>query len=111
MYFPALFTVLFVLLLSIHAISATIKARSMQDSETGATLKSTTQTETSSPSSNDPSAKVAAFRSRSDRNNDFNNPYDTDSDASRIDWVEDESLRLESMREAGFLPSSFEEDE
>ncbi|KAJ6027450.1 uncharacterized protein N7446_003957 [Penicillium canescens] len=84
----------------------------MQDPETGATLETTTQTETSSSSSsNDPSAKFAALRSRSDRNNDFDKPYDTDLDASRIDWGEDESLRLESMREAGFVPSSFEEDE
>jgi hypothetical protein len=103
--------VLFALLLSLHAISATIRVRSMQDSETGATLESTTQTETSSSSSNDPSAELAGLRSRFDRNNDFDEPCDTDLDASRIDWREDESLRLESMREAGFLPSSFEEDE
>jgi hypothetical protein len=66
----------------------------------------------SSPrSENDNSAEAAALRSRSNRNNEFDGNYDTDADASRINWSEDEALRLESMREAGFLPASYEEDE
>lgn len=112
MYFRSLFTVLFVLLLSPQAMSATIKVRSTQDSETDATIQSTTQTELSSPpSENDFSADVAALHSRSNRNNALDETYDTDADAPRINWREDEVLRLESMREAGFLPSSYEEDE
>lgn len=100
------------LLLSLHAMSATIKVRSMQDSDTGATLESTTQTELSSPrSENDNSAEAATLRSRSNRNNEFDGNYDTDADVSRINWSEDEALRLESMREAGFLPTSYEENE
>ncbi|KAJ6027004.1 hypothetical protein N7499_005109 [Penicillium canescens] len=95
-------------------MSATIKVRSTQDSETDATLQSTTHTELSSPpSENDPSVEVAALHSRSNRNNALDETYDTDTDAdaSRINWREDEVLRLESMREAGFLPSSYEEDD
>jgi hypothetical protein len=68
--------------------------------------------ELSSPQSeNDPSAEAAALHSRSNRNNALDETYDTDADASRMNWGEDEILRLESMREAGFLPSSYEEDE
>jgi hypothetical protein len=93
-------------------MSATIKVRSTQDSETDATIQSTTQTELSSPpSENDSTADVAALHSRSNRNNELDETYDTDADAPKINWREDEVLRLESMREAGFLPSSYEEEE
>lgn len=111
MYSRPFFKVLFVLFLSLHAVSAPINVRSIQISETGATLESTTETELSSPPPNDPSAKLAALCPRSNRNNDLDEPYDADADASRIDRRGDDSLRLESMPEAVFLPSTFENDE
>lgn len=111
MYSRSIFIVLCVLLLSRHAMSAAVKVKSVPDSENGAAHESTTQTGlSSSPARDDPSADIITLHSRSNRNNRIET-YGTGADTSNIDWREDESLRLESMREAGFQRGSFEEEE
>ncbi|KAJ6132997.1 hypothetical protein N7471_008212 [Penicillium samsonianum] len=107
MLFRPLYTTFFVLLLSFLATGATIGVRSVRISEPDNTLEATTQTIVQSQPNHD-AASVAALPPRSEHED-----HDTIPGLHKttIDWREDgsESLRLESEREAGFLPSSYHE--
>ncbi|KAJ5210523.1 hypothetical protein N7491_010330 [Penicillium cf. griseofulvum] len=101
------FTTLFVLLLSFQAKGASIGIRSMWIPEPENTLEATTQTILQSqPIHNAPSETALYPRDKHDDRHSIPGLRET-----TIDWREDgsESLRLESEREAGFLPGSSHE--
>ncbi|CAG8910106.1 unnamed protein product [Penicillium egyptiacum] len=105
MLFRPLFTTFFVLLLSFSARGASIGARSGQISGPD---KATTQTIIQpQPVYDAASANALAPRVEQDHDT-IPRLHET-----TIDWREDgsESLRLESLREAGFLPSSYHESD
>ncbi|KAJ5864551.1 uncharacterized protein N7529_006467 [Penicillium soppii] len=95
MFLRPFFTVLLVLLFCLHATCATIKIRSVPISNTKEVLEHTT--EPISPSIHD-APPVAAVLRRSKRHE------------TTIDWREDQALRLESEREAGFRLGSYDDN-
>jgi hypothetical protein len=106
MYFPP-FTTLLVLLLSFQAMGATIGIRSMRIAEPDNTLEATTHTIVQSqPIHNAPSKTTLSPRYKHEDRDTIPGLRET-----TVDWREDgsESLRLESEREAGFLPVSYNE--
>ncbi|KGO72418.1 hypothetical protein PEX1_061130 [Penicillium expansum] len=107
MFFRSLYTTFFVLLLSFLATAAPISTRSVQIPGSDNTLEATTQTILQSQPIHD-AASVTALPPRFELEN-----HDTIPGLHKaaIDWREDgsESLKLESEREAGFLPSSHHE--
>lgn len=111
MFFRPLFTLFFVLLFSFlatgAAIGAAIGARSVGISEPDNTLEDTTQTIIQpQPIHDAPSITTLPPRSAHKDDGIIPRLHET-----TIDWREDgsEFLRLESEREAGFLPSSHHE--
>ncbi|KGO64085.1 hypothetical protein PITC_087530 [Penicillium italicum] len=104
MLFRPLFTTLLVLLLSFLATGAAIGARSVQISGSDNTFEATTQTILQpQPIHDAPSENALPPRFKHEDDDTVPGLHET-----TIDWREDgsESLRLESEREAGFLPSS-----
>ncbi|CRL20321.1 unnamed protein product [Penicillium camemberti] len=104
MFFRPLFTTFFVLLLSFLVTGAAIGARSVGISGPDNTLEATTQTIIQpQPIHDAPSITALPPRSEHEDGGIIPGLHGT-----TVDWREDgsESLRLESEREAGFLPSS-----
>ncbi|KAJ5248015.1 hypothetical protein N7524_011975 [Penicillium chrysogenum] len=106
MLFRPLFTTCFVLLLSFVAIGTPIGVRSLRIPGPGDTLEATSQTIVQPQTIHD-ATSTNALHPKVEQNRDtIPGLHET-----TIDWREDgsESLRLESEREAGFLPGSYHE--
>jgi hypothetical protein len=106
MLFRPLFTTFFVVLLGFLAIGTPIGVRSVQVSGPDNILEATSQTIIQPQPTHD-AASANALHPRIEQNRDtIPGLHET-----TIDWREDgsESLRLESEREAGFLPGSYHE--
>jgi hypothetical protein len=103
MFFHPLFTALFVLIFSLHATCATINVRSVPGPNTERGLEPIA--ETIPPSLHAAPAAILRRPKRHDMNDQIHGVHET-----TIDWRENQALKLQSEREAGFLPGSHEGD-
>lgn len=107
MLFRPLFTVFHVLLFSRHTPCATIKGRIIQNLDSDISFE--VMTDTANPPSIRDAAPVRAPLPRSNYHNEHDEiPVFHE---TTVDWREDQTLRLESEREAGFLPSWYGDEE